>query len=89
MVVPACVRYGTGVVGAARPATAHGVERPDLAERAQVRRASAVGVGFARRLWLSPRTVETHVRHILHKLGLPPNADDHRRVRAVIAYLDR
>jgi DNA-binding NarL/FixJ family response regulator len=44
---------------------------------------------IARRLWLSPRTVESHVRHILQKLSLPPNADDHRRVRAVIAYLDR
>jgi DNA-binding NarL/FixJ family response regulator len=43
--------------------------------------------GIARRLWLTEKTVETHVRTILMKLGLPAGVDDNRRVLAVLAYL--
>jgi len=43
--------------------------------------------GIARALFLSPRTVETHVRHIMLKLEIGEAADDHRRVLAVLAYL--
>jgi len=43
--------------------------------------------GVARRLWVTEGTVEKHVRSILTKLDLPETDDDHRRVRAVLAYL--
>jgi serine/threonine-protein kinase PknK len=44
--------------------------------------------GIAHRLWVTEGTVEKHVRSILQKLNLPTGADDHRRVLAVIAFLD-
>jgi DNA-binding NarL/FixJ family response regulator len=44
--------------------------------------------GVARRLWVTEGTVEKHVRSILTKLGLPETDDDHRRVLAVLTYLE-
>jgi serine/threonine-protein kinase PknK len=64
-------------------------EREVLALMAEGR----TNVGIARRLWLTDRTVETHVGSILAKLGLSTSDstsdEDHRRVLAVLLYLGR
>ncbi len=43
--------------------------------------------GIAERLWVTPKTVETHVRHILRKLDIPSGTEHNRRVHAVLAQL--
>jgi len=44
--------------------------------------------GIARRLWVTGGTVEKHVHSILAKLRLPETDDDHRRVLAVVTFLE-
>jgi serine/threonine-protein kinase PknK len=44
--------------------------------------------GIARQLWVTEGTVEKHVRSILMKLQVPETDDDHRRVHAVITFLE-
>jgi serine/threonine-protein kinase PknK len=44
--------------------------------------------GIAKRLWVTEGTVEKHVRSVLAKLDLPETTEDHRRVLAVIKFLD-
>jgi len=45
--------------------------------------------GICRALWLSPKTVETHIRGTFTKLGIKDAPEDNRRVLAVLAYLQR
>jgi serine/threonine-protein kinase PknK len=59
-------------------------EREVLALMAEGR--SNAGIG--RRLWITEGTVEKHVHSILTKLRLTETADDHRRVLAVVTFLD-
>ena len=58
-------------------------EREVLALMAEGRSNKAI----CAQLFLSPKTIEAHVKHIFQKLGLDESADDHRRVLAVLAYL--
>jgi DNA-binding NarL/FixJ family response regulator len=44
--------------------------------------------GIGRRLYVSEGTVEKHVHSLLPKLQLPETGDDHRRVLAVLTYLE-
>jgi DNA-binding NarL/FixJ family response regulator len=44
--------------------------------------------GIGRQLWVTEGTVEKHVHSILLKLRLPETEDDHRRVLAVVTYLE-
>ena len=61
-----------------------GREREVLAEMAQGQSNS----GIARRLWITEGTVEKHVRSVLAKLRLPETDDHHRRVLAVLTFLE-
>jgi DNA-binding NarL/FixJ family response regulator len=58
-------------------------ERDVLALMAEGRSNHAVAEG----LFMSEKTVESHVRTIFTKLDLVPSGDDHRRVLAVLEYL--
>ncbi|HET6171789.1 MAG TPA: response regulator transcription factor [Gaiellales bacterium] len=45
--------------------------------------------GICGALWLSPKTVETHIRSVFGKLGITAATEDNRRVLAVLTYLRR
>ena len=44
--------------------------------------------GIAKTIWVTNGAVEKHVKHIFRKLGIPASPDTHRRVLAVITFLD-
>jgi DNA-binding NarL/FixJ family response regulator len=60
-------------------------ERQVLALMAEGRSNSAIAQGLV----ISDKAVSKHCTSIFAKLELPPSDDDNRRVRAVLAYLDR
>jgi DNA-binding NarL/FixJ family response regulator len=43
--------------------------------------------GISERLYVAPKTIETHIRHIFSKLGIPATPAHNRRVHAVLAFL--
>jgi DNA-binding NarL/FixJ family response regulator len=59
-------------------------EREVLELMAQGRSNQAIG----QQLYITEHTVEKHVKNILGKLRIPTSADDHRRVLAVLTYLN-
>jgi DNA-binding NarL/FixJ family response regulator len=59
-------------------------EREVLALMAEGRSNGAI----AARLVITEKAVDKHISHILDKLGLAPSSTDHRRVLAVLAYLN-
>ena len=61
-----------------------GREREVLSLMAEGRSNRAI----AARLFVTEHTVEKHVKSIFATLRLPPSPDDHRRVLAVVTYLD-
>jgi DNA-binding NarL/FixJ family response regulator len=73
--------------GAPRPVAALDELSPREREVLSLMAEGRTNAGIAKRLWLTERTVETHVRTILMKLGLSATSDDHRRVLAVLTYL--
>jgi DNA-binding NarL/FixJ family response regulator len=70
--------------------------REDPLERVTPREREVLGLmaegrsnhAIAEQLVVTERAVEKHVTSIFGKLGLPPTQDDHRRVLAVLAYLN-
>jgi DNA-binding NarL/FixJ family response regulator len=82
---PALVRE---LVGANRVSDPLDELTPRERDVLQLMAAGRSNAGIARSLWVAEGTVEKHVRSILGKLGLAETADDHRRVLAVIAYLE-
>ena len=85
-------RFGARSASRRRPRLPRGADDPldELTDReAEVLELMAEGLtntGIAKRLYLSERTVEAHVRHVLMKLDLPEDEDRHRRVLAVLAH---
>jgi DNA-binding NarL/FixJ family response regulator len=43
---------------------------------------------IAKTLWITPGAVEKHIRHIFRRLAIPATPDTHRRVLAVITFLE-
>jgi DNA-binding NarL/FixJ family response regulator len=78
----------TELLGASRHASALAAltarEHDVLRLMAEGRSNSAI----ASELTVSERAVERHISNIFSKLGLPPSDTDHRRVLAVLAYLE-
>jgi hypothetical protein len=68
-----------------------GIHPPVLAEHrldGAVRALGRSNAAIAARLFVTEKAVSKHINNIFANLGLPPSDDDHRRVLAVLAYLN-
>jgi DNA-binding NarL/FixJ family response regulator len=78
----------TQLLGASRRGDALAVLTPREREVLGLMAEGRSNAAIARRLVVTDRAVEKHVANILTKLDLPPSEEDHRRVLAVLRYLD-
>lgn len=78
----------TQLFGTSRRVDALGVLTPREREVLGLMAEGRSNAAIARRLVVTERAVEKHVANILTKLDLPPSEEDHRRVLAVLRYLD-
>ena len=78
----------TQLFGASRRGNALAVLTPREREVLGLMAEGRSNAALARRLVVTERAVEKHVANILTKLDLPPSEEDHRRVLAVLRYLD-
>jgi DNA-binding NarL/FixJ family response regulator len=75
------------LLGRARPRGALDDLTPREGDVLELMAEGRSNAAIAHRLGLTERSVEANVRTILSKLGLEPDAGDHRRVLAVLMYL--
>ncbi|MFV0435169.1 MAG: response regulator [Leucobacter sp.] len=76
------------LVGAARTTSVLDTLTPRELEVLSLMAQGWSNAAIGRRLFLSARTIETHCGGIFAKLGLTESADENRRVRAILTYLD-
>src|SRR5262249_34610421 len=76
------------LLGASRRADALAALTPREREVLGLMAEGRSNAAIARRLVVTERAVEKHVANIFTKLDLPPSGEDHRRVLAVLRYLD-
>jgi DNA-binding NarL/FixJ family response regulator len=77
----------SALIGAPRRSSALDALTPREREVLSLMAEGRTNAGIAGRLWLTEKTVETHVRTILMKLDLVVSIEGHRRVLAVLTYL--
>ena len=76
------------LVGARRADDPLAVLTPREREVLELMAEGRSNAGIARQLWVAEGTVEKHIRSILTKLNLSETQDDHRRVLAVVTFLE-
>jgi DNA-binding NarL/FixJ family response regulator len=76
------------LVAARRMGDPLGVLTPREREVLELMAEGRSNAGIARLLWVTEGTVEKHVHSILAKLELPETSEDHRRVLAVLTFLE-
>lgn len=76
------------LLGASRRGDALAVLTPREREVLGLMAEGRTNVAIARQLVVTERAVEKHVANIFTKLDLPPSGEDHRRVLAVLRYLE-